>query len=97
MGYIIIKHMDTTGDGDYKVIETERLEVEDGEHIFHPKEIEGYENMPEPEPPTRRPDPCDKEWEPPHKEPIPFGSQRIAIGNTNRIGYVEFCYKEVVL
>ena len=97
MGYIIIKYMDISGEGDYKVIMGEKISVEEGEHIFHPKEIQGYRNIPYPEPPIKKPDPCDGDWEPPYREPIPFGSQRIAIDQFTRLGYVEFYYEKVII
>ena len=55
MGYVIIKYMDVS-EGDYRVIQSERISVGEGEHIFHPKEFEGYTNIPYPEPPIEIPD-----------------------------------------
>lgn len=103
MGYIIIKHFDVLGDEnieesirDFIVLETERLEVENGEYVLHPKEFEGYENIPMPEPPVLNPDICNKKWTPPEKDSIPYGSQRITINNGKSFGYVEFYYKKVI-
>lgn len=97
MGYIIIKYMDISGDGDYKVLMAERISVEEGQHIFHPKEIEGYKNIPYPEPPIKNPDPCNTDWEPHYRDPIPFGSQRIIIDGFKKLGYVEFYYEKVIV
>ena len=96
MGYIIIKHFDVSKDmKDYKVLDTERLKVENGEHIFHPRQFIGYENIPYPEPYISNPNVCDKEWKPPKIEPIPFGSQRVTIDFSKSFRYVEFYYKKV--
>lgn len=88
--------MDISGDGDYKVIDSKKISVESGEHIFHPKEFQGYINVPYPEPPIENPDICNEDWEPPPKEPITFGSQRIVIDNYKKLGYIEFYYEKVI-
>lgn len=96
MGYVIIKYFDVSEDlEDYKVLDTERLGVENGVHVFHPREFVGYENIPYPEPPVPNPDVCDKDWVPPQLEPIPLGSQRVTISPGKGFGYVEFYYKKV--
>lgn len=87
--------MDISGEDDYRVIKTDRLQVEDGVHVLHPKQFEGYENLPMPEPVRTNPDPCNVDWIPPDRPPIPFGSQRVIIGPNRRVGYVEFYYKKV--
>lgn len=97
MGYVIIKYFDVSEDlKDYEVLDTERLGVENGEHIFHPKEFIGYENIPYPEPPISNPDICNDEWESPVLDPIPFGSQRAVVSHKKGFGYVEFYYKKVI-
>ncbi len=96
MGYVIIKHLDVSEVlKDYEVLDTERLQVGDGEHIFHPKEFAGYESVLYPEPPIINPDICDDEWELPEVGPIPFGSQRLTIDPEKGFGYVEFYYEKV--
>ena len=49
-----------------------------------------------PEPPVLNPDICNEKWAPPEKDPIPYGSQRITIGDGKNLGYVEFYYKKVI-
>lgn len=97
MGYVIIKHFDVSEDlKDYKVLDTERIGVENGDHIFHPREFVGYENIPCSEPPIANPDICNNKWESPERDPIPPGSQRLTISSEKGFGYVEFYYKKVI-
>lgn len=96
MGYIIIKHFDVSEDmSDYKVLKTERLEVANGEHVFHPKIFEGYKNILYPEPPIANSDICNIEWISQKLETIPFGSQRVIIDIGKGFGYIEFYYEKV--
>jgi hypothetical protein len=96
MGYVIIKYFDVSEDlEDYKVLDTERLRVKNGDHIFHPRTFEGYENTPYTEPPIPNPDICDDGFKSPERNPVPLGIQRVTISPTKGFGYVEFYYKKV--
>lgn len=97
MGYAIIKHFDVSEDlNDYKVLDTERLRVKNGEHVLHSKIFEGYENVPHSEPPASNPDICDDGFKPPERNHTPPGSQRLTISPEKGFGYVEFYYKKVI-
>lgn len=97
-GTIIIKYMNISEHlKDYQVIEIEKLkDIELKEYILGPKEIKGYENIPQPEPIERNSRPCDTEWEPDKKAPIPFGYQRVILTELEPTRIVEFFYKAVI-